>query len=143
MKFVVKFRNSRCLWLKMDIKIPTLADTIVSKRVGYLVPGVLLRCPASACVDGAPWHLPTAATRSGRFICHRPRSPRSPASHLRFGSDRYKNKSHSECIIHYGIYWHILHNLIQCNANRQSVAFVKLSRVGRYSKYKGKRPVDT
>ena len=28
-----------------------------------------------------------------------------PDSHLRFESDRYKNKSHSECIIHYGIYW--------------------------------------
>ena len=36
-----------------------------------------------------------------------------------------KNKSHSECIIHYGIYWHILHNLIQCNAKRPSVAFVE------------------
>ena len=36
-----------------------------------------------------------------------------------------KNKCHGECIILRGIYWHILHNLIQCNANRQSVAFVK------------------
>ena len=36
-----------------------------------------------------------------------------------------KNKSHSECIIHYGIYWHTLHNLIQCNAVAWSVAFVK------------------
>ena len=26
----------------------------------------------------APWHLSTAATRSGRCICHRQRSPRSP-----------------------------------------------------------------
>jgi len=37
-----------------------------------------LRCPASAGVDGAPWHLPTAATRSARFICRRQRSHRSP-----------------------------------------------------------------
>lgn len=37
-----------------------------------------------------------------------------------------KNKGHSECVIHYGLYWHILRYLIQCNAKCLSVAFVKM-----------------
>ena len=48
--------------------------------------GVLLRCPASSSPSARLPHLPTAATRSGRCICHRQRSPRSPDSHLRFES---------------------------------------------------------
>ena len=42
----------------------------------------LLRCPTAACVDGAPWHLSTAATRSGRFTCHRRHSHRSPVAFI-------------------------------------------------------------
>ena len=42
----------------------------------------LLRCPTSACVDGAPWHLSTAATRSGRSSRHRRRSHRSPVAFI-------------------------------------------------------------
>ena len=38
----------------------------------------LLRCPTSACVGGAPWHLSTAATRSPPCFRHRRRSARSP-----------------------------------------------------------------
>ena len=57
----------------------------------------------SACILAFP--LPTKqALRGPQVVRHRQRSPRSPDSHLRFESDRYKNKSHSECIIHYGIY---------------------------------------
>ena len=40
----------------------------------------LLRCPTSACVGGAPWHLSTAATRSASFTCLWQRSPRSPVA---------------------------------------------------------------
>ena len=40
----------------------------------------LLRCPTSACVDGAPWHLSTAATRSGRYICRQAALPSLPSS---------------------------------------------------------------
>jgi len=46
----------------------------------------LLRCPASAGGDEAPWHLPTAATRSARFIRRRRRSHRSPSRLLRIQS---------------------------------------------------------
>ena len=42
----------------------------------------LLRCPTSACVAGAPWHLSTAATRSGRFLCRRQCSHRSPVAFI-------------------------------------------------------------
>ena len=40
----------------------------------------LLRCPASAFVDGAPRHLPTAATRSPPSSRHRRRSAHSPVA---------------------------------------------------------------
>ena len=43
---------------------------------------VLLRCPTSAFGGEAPWHLSTAATRSGRFICHWQRSHRSPVAFI-------------------------------------------------------------
>ena len=39
---------------------------------------VLLRCPAASLALKSLPHLPTAATRSGRFLCHRQRSHRSP-----------------------------------------------------------------
>ena len=43
---------------------------------------------------------PTAATRSGRFICRRQRSPRSPDSHLRFESKRHKNMGYPVRVSH-------------------------------------------
>ena len=63
----------------------------------------LLRCPASACVDDAPWHLPTAATRSPRCICHWQRSGRSPTA------------LHPDKLTR-GI---ILHNFRKCNQKMQ------------------------
>ena len=109
----------------MNIKIPTLADTIVSNKGRCHGAGVLLRCPVCALPTVRLRCTPTAATRSGRFICHRQRSPRSPDSHLRFESDRYKNKSHSECIIHYGIYWYILRYWMQRNADEHPQILLK------------------
>ena len=45
-----------------------------------MVPGVLLRCPIKSSGLRFSSILSTAATRSGRFICHWQRSPRSPDS---------------------------------------------------------------
>ena len=73
---------------------------------GFSGVGVLLRCPVCALPMARLRCTPTVATRSGRFICHRRRSGRSPDSHLRFKSvHRRKNKSHGECIILRGFYW--------------------------------------
>ena len=36
-----------------------------------------------------------------------------------------KNKSHSECIIHYGIYWHILRYWMQRNADEHPQILLK------------------
>ena len=47
---------------------------------------VLLRCPTKSSGLRLSSILSTAATRSGRCICPRQRSPRSPDSHLRFES---------------------------------------------------------
>ena len=41
----------------------TLAWQSEDRAIDCHVAAFLLRCPASACVDGVPWHLPTAATR--------------------------------------------------------------------------------
>ena len=43
---------------------------------------VLLRCPTSASGNKVPWHLSTAATRSGRSSRHRRRSHRSPVAFI-------------------------------------------------------------
>ena len=73
-----------------------------------MVPGVLLRCPVCALPSVRLRCTPTAATRSGRFICHRQRSPRSPDSHLRFESDRHKNMGYPNGVSHiFGIYYTI------------------------------------
>ena len=40
----------------------------------------LLWCPAASSAFKSLPHLPTTATRSGRFICHRQRSHRSPVA---------------------------------------------------------------
>ena len=76
----------------MDIKIPTLVERKVSNKGRYYGAGVLLRYPVCALPTARLRCTPTAATRSGRCICHRQRSPRSPDSHLRFESDRKAKK---------------------------------------------------
>ena len=69
---------------------------------------VLLRCPVCALPTAGLRCTPTAATRSGRFICHRQRSPRSPDSHLRFESDRQSKKADTLMgICFFGIYYTI------------------------------------
>ena len=50
----------------------------VAENLTYKESAFLLRCPASSSPTTRLPHLPTAATRSGRCICHRQRSPRSP-----------------------------------------------------------------
>ena len=69
------------------------------------VAGVLLRCPIKSSGLRFFSILSTAATHSGRFICHRQRSPHSPDSHLRFKTFHPKNNPHSECIAHCGDDW--------------------------------------
>ena len=78
---------------KNGYKNTTLADTIVSNKGRCYGAGVLLRCPIKSSGLRFSSILSTAATRSGRFICHRQRSPRSPDSHLRFESDRHSKKA--------------------------------------------------
>ena len=50
----------------------------VAENLSYEESAVLLRCPASSSPMVRLPHLPTAATRSGRFFRHRRRSHRSP-----------------------------------------------------------------
>ena len=78
------------------------------------LPPAGLRCTPTAAHQAALLHLPPAAQGSLGQTLTCGSSPTGT-----------KNKSHSECIIHYGIYWHILHNLIQCNAVSPSVAVDK------------------
>ncbi len=61
--------------------------------VCFLVPAVLLRYPANVLAEKRRRPSPTAATCSGRFICHRQRSLRSPKSNLRFDSVRHIKKA--------------------------------------------------
>ena len=87
-------------------KIPTLADTIVSNKGRYYGAG-----------DGLVCIFAVGENRGSHQCLH---CYGFESAHKR------NNKSHSECIIHYGIYWHILHFFVQCNAVWRCVAFVKL-----------------
>ena len=55
---------------------------VVTFAVKIGMKSLLLRYPAASLPTVRLRHLPTAATRSGRFICHRQRSHRSPSAAL-------------------------------------------------------------
>ena len=87
-------------WILSPLRLPIPSHRQVCH---YFVFGDCAECasrvPVSCCgARPSPWRerlrrWSTAATRSGRCICHRQRSPRSPDSHLRFASDRHSKKA--------------------------------------------------
>ena len=86
------YRKTLCLCgVQAVCPIITQASTRLTIPVAFILSNLLiylffvqflLQCPTSACVYGAPWHLSTAATRSGRCIRHRRRSHRSPVAFI-------------------------------------------------------------
>ena len=83
----------------MDIKIPTLADTIVSNKGRYYGAGVLLRCPASACVDGAAALLAVRLrySVSSSVTKHLPRSPIAAHTAIALDSATGGGQSRGRC----------------------------------------------
>ena len=73
--------NPQHLTAREDNIFPYIHERTAVDNVGADI--ILLRCPASSSATVRRPHLPTAATRSARFICRWQRSHRSPpARHI-------------------------------------------------------------